>query len=195
MARTHHRQSVGEGLTLFCSRRAVKLRAHHEPVTLNCMRGVIAIAGLMAVTVAACNRAQPVAVNGLLSETTSDPARTTPPDDPPTTGSIAPGANPQLACTQQLAAEIVRAQHTLQASNDACVVYWRSLEVRQHPERALYLECNGLKAYPDPQPRGHPISLAECDRRLRERQARMGVPVSGMSDEEKATYRAAWGGG
>ena len=158
------------------------------------MRGVIAIAGLMAVTVAACNRAQPVAVNAALSETTSDPARTTP-DDPPTTGSVAPGANPQLACTQQLAAEIVRVQHTLQASNDACVVYWRSLEVRQRPERALYLECNGLKAYPDPQPRGHPISLAECDRRLRERQARMGVPATGMSDEEKATYRATWGGG
>jgi len=54
----------------------------------------------------------------------------------------------QLACSHEQAAEIVRVQHTLQASNDACVVYWRSMEVRQHPERSFYLECNGLKAYP-----------------------------------------------
>ena len=101
----------------------------------------------------------------------------------------------QQACSQQVAAEIVRVQHTLQASNDPCVVYWRSLEVRQHPERAFYLECNGLKAYPDPQPPGHPVSLAECDRKLRARQAHMGVPVRGMTDEEKTTYRATWGGG
>ena len=100
----------------------------------------------------------------------------------------------QLACSHEQAAEIVRVQHTLQASNDACVVYWRSMEVRQHAERSFYLECNRLKAYPDPQPPGHPISLAQCDRQLRERQARMGVPVTGMSDEEKATYRATWGG-
>jgi len=100
----------------------------------------------------------------------------------------------QLACSHEQAAEIVRVQHTLQASNDACVVYWRSMEVRQHPERSFYLECNGLKAYPDPQPPGHPISLAQCDRQRRERQARMGVPVTGMSNEEKATYRATWGG-
>lgn len=145
-------------------------------------------------TVASCNRAQPVTLNAPLSETTSDAAQARP-DDPPATGSVTQGANPQPACTQQLAAEIVRVQHNLQASNDACVVYWRSMEVRQHPERALYLECNGLKAYPDPQPRGHPISLADCDRRLRERQARMGVTVTGMSEEEKATYRATWGGG
>ena len=170
------------------------MRAHHERVTLDGMRGVIVIAGLIAITVASCNRAQPVALNAPLSETASDSARATP-DDPPTTGSVPQGANPQVACTPQLAAEIVRLQHTLQASNDACVVYWRSLEVRQHPERSFYLECNGLKAYPDPQPRGHPISLADCDRKLRERQARMGVPVTGMSDEEKATYRATWGGG
>jgi len=61
------------------------------------------------------------------------------------------------------------------------------------PGRAFYLECNGLKAYPDPQPRGQPISLVECDRKLRERQARMGVPVNGMTDEQKATYSATWG--
>jgi hypothetical protein len=157
------------------------------------MRGAIAIVGLIAITVASCNRAQPVARNAVPSETASDSARATP-DNPPATGSVAQSANPQLACTQQLAAEIVRVQHTLQASNDACVVYWRSLEVRQHPERSFYLECNGLKAYPDPQPPGHPISLADCDRKLRERQARMGVAVTGMSDEEKATYRAIWGG-
>ena len=33
-------------------------------------------------------------------------------------------------------------------SNDPCVVYWRSIEARQHPERAFCLECNGLRAYP-----------------------------------------------
>lgn len=134
----------------------------------------IACGGLIALTVASCNRAQPVVLNA---------------------PRVAQDTNSQVACTQQVAAEIVRVQHTLQASNDGCVVYWRSLEVRQHPERSFYLECSGLKAYPDPQPPGHPISLAECDRKLRERQARMGVPVTGMSDEEKATYRATWGGG
>jgi hypothetical protein len=97
-----------------------------------------------------------------------------------------------LACSQQQAAEIVRFQNQ-QASNDPCVVYWRSMDVRLHPERAYYLECSGLKAYPDPQPRGHPISLAECDRKLRERQARMGVSVTGLSDEQKASYHATWG--
>jgi hypothetical protein len=159
------------------------------------MRGLgAAIAGLIALTVASCNGAQPVAVNAPPSETASNSAPATP-DDPPATGSLAHDPNAQVACTRPIAAEIVRVQHTLQASNDVCVVYWRSLEVRQHPERASYLECNGLKAYPDPQPTGHPLSLADCDRRLRERQARMGVPVTGMSDEEKATYRATWGGG
>jgi hypothetical protein len=170
----------------------VRLRGVREPVTLDGMRGVAAIAGLIALTVASCNRAQPL--NAPLSETASNSARATP-DDPPATGSVAQDPNSQVACTQQIAAEIVRVQHSLQASNDACVVYWRSLEVRQHPERSTYLECNGLKAYPDPQPTGHPVSLTECDRKLRERQVRMGVPVTGMSDEEKATYRATWGGG
>lgn len=170
------------------------MRGVRKPVTLDGMRGVGAIAGLIALTVASCNRAQPVALNAPLSETPSNSARATP-DDPPATGSVAQDPNSQVACTQQVAAEIVRVQHTLQASNDACVVDWRSLEVRQHPERSSYLECNGLKAYPDPQPTGHPVSLAECDRKLRERQVRMGVPVTGMSDEEKATYRATWGGG
>lgn len=170
------------------------MRARREPVTLDGMRGVSAIAGLIALTVASCNRAQPVALNSPPSETASNSARAVP-DDPPATGSVAQDPNSQVACTQQVAAEIVRVRHTLQASNDACVVYWRSLEVRRHPEHSSYLECNGLKAYPDPQPTGHPISLAECDRKLRERQARMGVPVTGMSDEEKATYRATWGGG
>ena len=170
------------------------LRAVRERATSDGMRGASAIAGLIALTVASWNRAQPVALNAPLSETASNsaPAR---PDDPPATGSVAQDPSSQVACAQQVAAEIVRVRRTLQVSNDACVVYWRSLEVRQHPERASYLECNGLMAYPGPQPTGHPISLAECDRKLRERQARMGVPVTGMSDEEKATYRATRGGG
>lgn len=158
------------------------------------MRRAIVLAGLIAITVASCNRAQSVAPSAALPESVSDSARVTA-EDPAVTGSVPAEPNRQVACTQQVAAEIVRAQHTVQASNDACVVYWRSLEVRQHPERALYLECNGLKAYPDPQPAGHPISLAECDRKLRERQARMAVPVTGMSEQDKATYRATWGGG
>jgi hypothetical protein len=155
---------------------------------------MIAIAGLVAVTVVACNRAQPIALDATppLPATASESPRGTP-DDPSSTASLTPAPIAQLACTQQQAAEIVRVQHTSQASNNPCVVYWRSMEVRQHPERVVYLECNGLKAYPDPQPAGHPVSLAECDRKLRERQARMGVAVSGMSDEQKATYRATWG--
>src|SRR5215472_17180638 len=163
------------------------------------MRGVIAIAGLMAVTVAACNRSQAVldAAAPTAVSVSQSPNPSASEDDPPTTGSIMPAQPPgaatpapQVACSRELAAEIVRVDHTLRASNDPCVIYWRSLEVRQHPERAYYLECAGLKAYPDPQPRGHPVSLAECDRRLRERQARMAVPVLGMTEEQKATYRA-----
>jgi hypothetical protein len=159
------------------------------------MRGVIAIGGVVAVTLAACNRSQPVALD------TRPPAvspASSSPDDPPSTGSVAqsPAAATkasQVECSREVAAQIVRVEHTLQASNDPCVVYWRSMEVRQHPERSSYLECSGLKAYPDPQPKGHPVSLTECDRQLRERQARMAVPVTGMSDDQKATYRATWG--
>jgi hypothetical protein len=157
------------------------------------MRGVIALAGLIAITVASCNRAQSVMQSAALPENASEPPVTA--DDPATTGSVAQAPDQTVACTQQVAGQIVQVQQTLQASNDPCVVYWRSLEVRRHPERAPYLECNGLKAYPDPQPKGHPISLAECDRKLRERQARMAVPVTGMSEEDKAKYRATWGGG
>jgi len=169
------------------------LQGLREPVTLQFMRRVVTTAALVAVTVAACARSQPAALDA-----SPPPA----PDAPPSAGSIpqAPAAIAQApmsqqVCSQQLAAEIVRAQRTLQASNDPCVVYWRSFDVRQHPERAFYLECDGLKAYPDPQQPGHPVSLAECDRKLRERQAQMGVPVGGMTDEQKATYRATWGGG
>src|SRR5262249_33541293 len=119
-------------------------------------------------------------------------------DDPAVTGSIMPAQPPEAAvpqgtCSRKVGAEIVRGDQTLQASNASCVVYLRSLEVRQNPERAHYLGLGGLKAYPDPQPRGHPVSLADCDRSLRERQARMAVPVLGMTEEQKTTYRATWG--
>lgn len=170
------------------------------------MRGRIALAGLVVVTVAACNRSQPVTLDAPPPPQSSD--------DPSSTGAVTQSAAPvvpasgtaaqatgsatqaitsQSGCAQQQAADIIRVQHTLAAANDPCVIYWRSMELRQHPERASYLECNGLKAYPDPQPPGHPASLADCDRKLRERQQRMGVAVTGMSDEEKATYRATWG--
>jgi hypothetical protein len=159
------------------------------------MRGVIVIAGVVALTLAACNRSQPVALDTLPPAVS--PASPSP-DDPPSTGSMAQSTIPvseasQVACSREVAAQIVRVEKTLQASNDPCVVYWRSMEVRQHPERSSYLECSGLKAYPDPQPKGHPMSLAECDRQLRARQVRMAVPVTGMSDEQKAIYRATWG--
>jgi hypothetical protein len=159
------------------------------------MRGVIAIAGVVAVTLAACNRSQPVALDTLPPAVSPAPPS---PDDPPSTGSVEQSAATgtkasQVECSREVAAQIVRVEHTLQASNDPCVVYWRSMEVRQHPERSSYLECSGLKAYPDPQPKGHPVSLAECDRQLRDRQARMAVPVTGMSDQQKETYRATWG--
>lgn len=157
------------------------------------MRGVLTTAALVAVTVAACARSQPAALDA------SPPPAS---DAPSSTGSIPQAPAPiaqapvsQQECSQQVAAEIVRAQHTLQASNNPCVVHWRSFDVRQHPERAFYLECNGLKAYSDSQPAGHPVSLAECDRKLRERQTQMGVPVSGMTDGQKAAYGATWGGG
>jgi hypothetical protein len=96
-------------------------------------------------------------------------------------------------CTQQQAAEIAQSRRTLKGANDPCLVYWRSIEVRQHPEKAFELECNGMKAYPDPQPPGHPTPLAECDRRTREDQSRMGIPVRGLTEEQKATYRTTWG--
>jgi hypothetical protein len=73
------------------------------------------------------------------------------------TASAAQIITSQPRCSQQQAAEIIRVQHTLQGANDPCVIYWRSVDVRQHPERASYLECNGLKAYPDPQPPDIPL--------------------------------------
>lgn len=157
------------------------------------MKKIVTIAALVALTVAACTRSQPTALDASPQPATDAPQSTG--SIPQRSAPVAQAPTPQQACSQQVAAEIVRAQHSLQASNDPCVVYWRSFEVRQHPERASYLECDGLKAYPDPQPAGHPLSLAECDRKLRERQTRMGVPGSGMTDEQKATYRATWGGG
>ena len=96
-------------------------------------------------------------------------------------------------CTREQAAQIIQTQRTLQASNDPCVVHWRSVEVRQHPERAADLECAGLKAFEDPQPQGHPIPLAECDRITREGQKRFGLPAMGLGEDQKAMYRATWG--
>jgi hypothetical protein len=109
---------------------------------------------------------------------------------------LMPAANSQVAsspppsgCTQERAAEIARSGTV----NDPCLVHWRSIEVRKHPERATQLECTGLKAYEDPQPPGHPVRLVECDRITREDQQRMGLPATGLSDEMKATYRRTWG--
>jgi hypothetical protein len=50
-----------------------------------------------------------------------------------------------------------------------------------------------MKAYEDPQPPGHPVSLDECDRIQREGQQRYGVPATGLTEEMKASYRRTWG--
>ena len=111
-------------------------------------------------------------------------------NSPPEQVQSAPAA-PQLdGCTQERAAELARPGNL---GNDTCLVHWRAIEVRKHPERATLLECNGLKAYEDPQPPGHPVLLSECDRITREDQQRMGLPATGLTDEMKATYRRTWG--
>ena len=51
----------------------------------------------------------------------------------------------------------------------------------------------GLKAYEDPQPSGHPVTLAECDRITREGQLQLGLPAVGLSDDQKASYIRTWG--
>ncbi len=171
-----------------------ELRVSKRLVTLKSMRGVISIAGVVAVSLAACTPTQPVA----LDTPSPTPLPASPPtDDPPATGSVAQSPAPvvqasQGTCSREVAAQLVRMDHTLQASNDDVAALPLNAN-RRHKRRSSYLECRGLKAYPDPQPKGHPVSLAECDRLLRERQARMGVPVIGMSGEQKATYRATWG--
>ncbi len=115
------------------------------------------------------------------------------------TTTTAPVASTQSAppsslqgCTQERAAEIA-GMRTLQSGNDPCLVHWRAIEVQKHPERAAFLECSGLKAYENPQPPGHPISLEECDRIARDDAKRYGLSPKGLSDEQKASYRATWG--
>ncbi len=159
------------------------------------MRELMGIVGLGAVLIASCDRPQPVAINAPpMPYPPPASAALAPYYAAPPNASIAQAPIMQPVCTQAQAAEIVATNRTLAGSNDPCVVYWRSVEVRQHPERAFLLECNGLKAYPDPQPPGHPVPLAECDRKIREDQTRSGFPVRGMSDEQKAVYRLTWGG-
>lgn len=98
-------------------------------------------------------------------------------------------ASPWSGCSFEQAAKMAgRAPF-----NDPCLVHWRSIEVRQHPERAADLECMGIKAYEDPQPPGHPVPLAECERRHLELQQRMGITVLPLSDEIKEGYRKTWG--
>jgi len=77
--------------------------------------------------------------------------------------------------------------------NDPCIVHWRSIEVQKHPERARLLECMGFKAYEDPQPSGHPATLSECDRDVRADQQRLGLPVTGLSDDQRNGYYRTWG--
>src|SRR5690348_7528232 len=117
-------------------------------------------------TVTACKRSELVTLDAPPPPQSSE--------DPSSTGSLTQAAVPgaqasataaqatasavqaitsQPGCSHQQAAEIIG--DTLQAANDPCVIYWRSLELRQRPERASYLECNGLKAYPDPQRPSH----------------------------------------
>jgi len=77
--------------------------------------------------------------------------------------------------------------------NDPCLVHSRSVSMRSHPQDAWNAECMGMKVFEDPQPPGHPMPLEECDKRTREDQARLGLPATGMSTEQKAAYRSAWG--
>lgn len=168
------------------------------------MRGLIGIVGLVAL-VAACDRPVPVALNAPPPPYPAPYQYPPPAQYPPRAQYPAPAPAPapamvqapasQPMCTEAQAAEIVATNRTLAGGNDPCVVYWRSTHVQQHPERAFELECTGLKAYPDPQPPGHPVSITECDRKYREDQARMGIPVRGMTEEQKAVYRLTWGGG
>lgn len=159
-----------------------------------------AVAGLVVVIVAACEVRSPLPscpTTGICRAHSPPPppqygATYPPPTYAPPNASVAQAPVSQPICTQVQAAEIVSTQCTLAGGNDPCVVYWRSIQVQRHPE-AFELECTGLKAYPDPQPPGHPTPLAECDRQYRQDQQRMGIPVRGVNEEQKATYRATWG--
>ena len=51
----------------------------------------------------------------------------------------------------------------------------------------------GIKVFEDPQPLGHPMPFAECDKRTREDQVRLGLPPAGMGDNIRADYRRTWG--
>ncbi len=149
------------------------------------MRSMIVCMGLVVLTVAACgDRLQPAAPSSAPAASVMSARRPSP----------LVATSPPPDCPQHRATEILQPRHTLEAANDPCVIYWRSLGVRQHPRSATDLECAGLKAYPDPQPPGHPASLAECDRTFREGQQRTGIRIEGMSDQQKGTYRATWGG-
>ena len=96
------------------------------------------------------------------------------------------GVPPDLcrACIEEMA-------HGNRDVDSPACVRSRQAAVKAHPERALMLECMGLKAYPDPQPPGHPASLAECNRHARE--GRLGLPVVGMSKEQIDQYHKTWG--
>jgi hypothetical protein len=80
-------------------------------------------------------------------------------------------------------------------ANTAACVQARSADVKQHPERAILLECAGLKAYEDPQPSGHPVALAECDRLQRQIQQEKGLPVTGLSSDQIDAYTKTWESG
>jgi hypothetical protein len=78
-------------------------------------------------------------------------------------------------------------------ANDPCLVHSRSLHMKTHPQDAWNAECMGLKVFEDPQPSGHPMPLAECDRRTRLDQSALGLAPTGMSEEQKHAYRRIWG--
>lgn len=78
-------------------------------------------------------------------------------------------------------------------ANDPCLVHSRSLHMKSHPQDAWNAECMGLKVFEDPQPPGHPMPLAECDRRTRQDQVALGLAPTGMSEEQKNAYRRIWG--
>jgi hypothetical protein len=105
-------------------------------------------------------------------------------------GSVYAGDPILSAYAQQQAACDVAAE-----ANTPTCVRARSADVKQHPERATLLECAGLKAYEDPQPQGHPVALAECDRLYRQIQQKKGLPVTGLSSDQIDAYNKTWESG
>jgi hypothetical protein len=75
--------------------------------------------------------------------------------------------------------------------NSPTCVKLRAEDARKHPDRSYAdAECDGLM---DPQPQGHPPPLSECDGIVRLDQERMGLPITGLSQQQIEGYYRTWG--